>query len=390
MAVLDQLAGDRAADGAGSGDGDAHVTAPRVRRRRRSRRAAAFSSRITRWSRSPSWMTVSRVGSMPSPSRSIHAIRDLALLLEAAPCGGRSRLGHRDLVDPDGAGGVAEVGLGADRQQPAQHLVGGPLHGRDGGDAEPLVDLGAPGVVDPGHDLLDAEGLAGDARGDDVGVVAAGDRGEARRRAGCRPSRRTSWSKPKPVTLSPLKDGPSRRNESGSLSMTETVWLRSSRLRASVEPTRPQPMITTCTRTNVIPADTAAWRHAGSSLPARGCRRRLQADPAGAQAPQLAARRDAAAQADRAPGVRQRRAVVGGLRPGRDLHHARGRRRVDLRLVVEDRPRGRPGDADRGRVVPADGARLPVAAAATTRWRPSTSAATPASPWRAPCSSTTC
>ena len=30
--------------------------------------------------------------------------------------------------------------------------------------------------------------------------------------------------------------------------MTETVWLRSSRLRASVEPTRPQPMITTCTR----------------------------------------------------------------------------------------------------------------------------------------------
>src|SRR5690349_5650738 len=29
--------------------------------------------------------------------------------------------------------------------------------------------------------------------------------------------------------------------------MTETVWLRSSRLRARVEPTRPHPMITTCT-----------------------------------------------------------------------------------------------------------------------------------------------
>src|SRR5688572_2893190 len=29
--------------------------------------------------------------------------------------------------------------------------------------------------------------------------------------------------------------------------MTETVWLRSSRLRARVDPTRPQPMITTCT-----------------------------------------------------------------------------------------------------------------------------------------------
>src|SRR3982750_2417520 len=59
---------------------------------------------------------------------------------------------------------------------------------------------------------------------------------------------RTSWSKPWPVTLSPLKPGPSRRNASGSLSMTDTVWLRSSRLRARVEPTRPHPMITTCTR----------------------------------------------------------------------------------------------------------------------------------------------
>src|SRR3546814_842943 len=29
--------------------------------------------------------------------------------------------------------------------------------------------------------------------------------------------------------------------------MTDTVWLRSSRLRARVEPTRPHPMITTCT-----------------------------------------------------------------------------------------------------------------------------------------------
>src|SRR6478609_10639063 len=58
---------------------------------------------------------------------------------------------------------------------------------------------------------------------------------------------RTSWSNPIPVTLSPLKPGPRRRNASGSLSMTDTVWLRSSRLRASVEPTRPQPMITTCT-----------------------------------------------------------------------------------------------------------------------------------------------
>src|SRR5215218_10334195 len=58
---------------------------------------------------------------------------------------------------------------------------------------------------------------------------------------------RTCWSKPMPATLSPLKPGPSLRNASGALSMTETVWLRSSRLRARVEPTRPHPMITTCT-----------------------------------------------------------------------------------------------------------------------------------------------
>src|SRR5664279_938876 len=51
-----------------------------------------------------------------------------------------------------------------------------------------------------------------------------------------------------PVTFVPLNQGLSRRNASGLLSMTETVWLRSWRLRASVDPTRPQPMITTCTR----------------------------------------------------------------------------------------------------------------------------------------------
>ena len=128
---------------------------------------------------SPSWITDSRVERTPSPSRSIQAIAGA----RSAP--GRSTVlcpthgsGARDLVDPDGAGGVAEVGLGAGGEQPTEHLVGGPLHGGDGGDAEPLVDLGAARVVDPGHDGLDAEGLPGHPRGDDVGVVAAADRGE--------------------------------------------------------------------------------------------------------------------------------------------------------------------------------------------------------------------
>src|SRR5580698_4131279 len=57
----------------------------------------------------------------------------------------------------------------------------------------------------------------------------------------------TLRSKPMPVTRSPLKDGRSLRNASGSWSMTATVLPRSSRMWASVEPTRPQPMITICT-----------------------------------------------------------------------------------------------------------------------------------------------
>ena len=283
------------------------------------------------------------------------------LLLEASRSAGRPSPRCRHLVDPDGAGGVAEVGLGAGGQQPAQHLVGGPLHGGDGRDAEPLVDLGAAGVVDAGDDLLDAERLAGDPGRDDVGVVAAGDGGEGVGLLDARPRSRTSWSKPMPVTLVPLNDGPSRRKASGLVSMMATVWLRSSRLRASVEPTRPQPMITTCT------AETLHGRHGVgarslpcSSLRRRGSRRRLQADPARPQAAEHAARRDAAAQADRAAGLRQRRAVVGGLRAGRDLHHAvawpasrrtpaPGRSRIAVAA----------GDADRGGVVPAERARLP-------------------------------
>ncbi len=47
-----------------------------------------------------------------------------------------------------------------------------------GGDAQTLVDLGTAGVVDAGGHVLHTEHLAGHARGDDVGVVAAGDGGE--------------------------------------------------------------------------------------------------------------------------------------------------------------------------------------------------------------------
>ncbi len=82
-------------------------------------------------------------------------------------CSSDDRAGR---VAPRLGGRLAEHAL----EQPA----GRPRHGRDGRDAEPLVDLGPLRVVDAGDDVLDAEGLAGDPRGDDVGVVAAADRGE--------------------------------------------------------------------------------------------------------------------------------------------------------------------------------------------------------------------
>ena len=60
----------------------------------------------------------------------------------------------------------------------AEDLIGGPRDGGDGRDPEPLVDHRAARVVDTGDDALHAERLAGDAGRHDVGVVAAGDRGD--------------------------------------------------------------------------------------------------------------------------------------------------------------------------------------------------------------------
>ena len=50
-----------------------------------------------------------------------------------------------------------------------------PPHRGDGGDVQSLVDLGAPGVVDPGDHLRDVVVLAGDPGRDDVRIVPVGD-----------------------------------------------------------------------------------------------------------------------------------------------------------------------------------------------------------------------
>ncbi len=61
----------------------------------------------------------------------------------------------------------------------------------------------------------------------------------------------TSRSKPTPVTVRPPKEAGSRRNELLSWSMTATDVPAASRDSASVEPTRPHPMITTCTASSL-------------------------------------------------------------------------------------------------------------------------------------------
>ena len=288
----------------------------------------------------PPGARVSGSGSMPSPSRVEVGDPGAGRLLELGERPADPGLGARGTsATHDRAGRVApSSGSAPCGQQPAQHLVGGPAHGGDGGDAEPLVDLGAARVVDAGHDVLDAERLAGHPGGDDVGVVAAGDRGEGVGVARCRPRRRTSRSKPTPVTVRPSKSGPSRRNASASWSMTATVCPRLSRLRARVEPTRPQPMITTCTAPTLHACDARGARAVRRPRPRLRSRRRHDRVPYAVDVPvptllkRLLARprrsaatgsaRPCCPSASRCPVFASRRAVVGGLRPGGDLPDA--------------------------------------------------------------------
>ena len=126
---------------------------------------------------------------------------------------------------------------------------------------------------------------------------------------------------------------PSRRNASASGSMTLTVWLRSSRLRASVDPDAAAAhdhdvhAATTLTRHGPCRRRGASAHACRSTPQLRGCRRDVSKRILlGRELRSDAARRHPAAQAHRAAGLRQRRAVVGRLRPRRDLHHALGRR----------------------------------------------------------------
>ena len=139
----------------------------------------ARSSRCSAmWRRSPSWYTVSGPGIIPSPSRVRYASRPPVAASMSEIRWPIQPGGHRHLGDDDLPGRVGELGDVALGEQAAQHLVARPLDRGDGGDAEPLVDLGAARVVDARDDVLDAVLLARDASREDVGVVTAGDGGE--------------------------------------------------------------------------------------------------------------------------------------------------------------------------------------------------------------------
>ncbi len=270
VVVAEQLAGDGPADGAGTGDDDAHQETSgacgedpldgsgvlRRARARAGRRSPAARRRA--WAAGPRRSAGGRRRGRRSRPRSSRS-------------GTPTQPGWTSVAHEADLPGLVAVLVGrAHRQHAAQHLVGGPADGRDRRDAEALVDLGPVRVVDPGDDVGDAERLAHHARGEDVRVVAVGDRGErvgvldaglaqgvaveARDRSpSCRRSRRRR-----------------RRNASGFWSMTATECPLDSSDSASVAPTRPQPMITKCTGRNATPD--AGWcrQRAGR---ARGARR---------------------------------------------------------------------------------------------------------------------
>ena len=176
--VLEQFPGDGAADRTGPGYRDAHQRPPSGPMENSSVIRSSSSSWAITCSTSPSCSTVRRgrdhglAEPVDEGDAGVRGQLDRLDLLAEPPVG-EGHLGQHDL-----AGRIAPERFRALGEQLAQHLVGRPADRRDRRDAQALVDLGATGVVDPGRDPVDAERLPCDARGDDVGVVAAADGGE--------------------------------------------------------------------------------------------------------------------------------------------------------------------------------------------------------------------
>ena len=145
----------------------------------------------------------------------------LAAYLQGRQFLARKVLGEHPVHEQQRAGGVTPVGRQFLRQQPAAHLIHRPRDGRDGGNAEALIHLGALRVIDARDHPLHAEGLAGDpgARMLELSpeVTAA--------KASAFPifaSLSAFLSNPDPSTARPLKSAGNRRKALRLRSMTAT------------------------------------------------------------------------------------------------------------------------------------------------------------------------
>ena len=155
-------------------------------------------------------------------------------------------------------------------------------------------------------------------------------------------SSRVCRSKPSPVTWRPANSGPSRRKASGSWSMTATLWPTSSSRRAMAEPTRPQPITTTCTkssRRSVAPAPSARAYRARSYTRAtarpRGATGATSLSRAGRAARRAARRRRRPYHRRRAQPVRPRTTPEAARpRPRRSAATALGESLLSKRLAL--------------------------------------------------------
>ena len=308
---------------AGTGDDDAHQCLSSRRRagRGRPRRSCdVVLARAATCTRSPSWTTVSRSGSMPVAEPGEEGDPAPAAVLEVGDPAADPRRVDVHLGEPDRARwGRVHSGSAPCGQQPAQHLVGGPAHGRDGRDAEPLVDLGAAGVVDAGDDVARRRRSRGrPARRGCWSCRRCETAAKASASARSRPRSRTSRSKPTPVTVSPVE---ARAAAAGrpSASLVDDR----DRVARSLEAAGQRRADAAASHDHDVHGRALPTSRAAPAAPVR---RALPLAPRGqpggpVQAParrprhaQRPAGRDAPAQAHRAAGLRQRRAVVGGLR----------------------------------------------------------------------------
>ena len=138
-------------------------------------------------------------------------------------------------------------GVGVDGQQAAQHLVGRPAHRGDGGDAQPLVDLGAARVVDAGDHLRtpNVSRATRAARMLELSPLLTAAKAYA---SSMPASSRVSRSKPTPTTRRPSNRCPGAGTRRGSGRRRRRCGRGPPRAVARVEPVRPHPMITKCTR----------------------------------------------------------------------------------------------------------------------------------------------